>query len=310
MFRIGCVNIDTSHPGCFAQTMKEANLSMAYTAVFSDSFRTDEEINAFMKDAGVKKRFDSLEKMAEEVDIAFIHDCNWDKHIEHAMPFIEAGKLVYLDKPIVGNLVDCFKLEELVKKGAAILGGSSLRYSDEVTEFRKSIGNNNEKIATIFGTCGTDEFNYGIHLIEFIHGLLGAGIYSTTYLGASRSGNNPAEQYLVKWNNGIQVIYQIQFGQWQPCHIVVTTDKAIHHKKVDTSKLYLALLKRIDSFLSEGKPLASITELMETIKAYLAGKKSRERGGQEIAIHNLSLTDNGFDGSAFEKDYAIKQTRK
>jgi len=49
--------------------------------------------------------------------------------------------------------------------------------------------------------------------------------------------------------------------------------------------------------------MASITDLIEAIKIYLAGKKSRESGGAEITIDSLSLNDPGFDGYAFEKQY-------
>ena len=310
MFRIGCVNIDTSHPGSFAAKIAENKLDMRYTAIFNDGFRSDEEVKTFMKNNNIEKRYTCLKEMAKDVDIAFIHDCNWEKHIEHAMPFIEAGKPVFLDKPIVGNLKDCYKIEELVKKGAKILGSSSVRYAFDIEELKKKISANGETIATVFGTSGVDEFNYGVHIMEGIHNLLGAGVYSTKYLGASRNGAKPAEQYLVKWNNGIQVIYQVQTGQWQAFHLVVTTDKAIHHIQVDSTQIYLALLKRIEAFLKENKPLAPIEELTETVKIYLAGKKSRETGGQEIVLQSLSAGDAGFDGYSFEKGYANAAIKK
>jgi len=50
--------------------------------------------------------------------------------------------------------------------------------------------------------------------------------------------------------------------------------------------------------------MASITDLIEAIKIYLAGKKSRESRGSEIALDRLQLNDPGFDGYAFEKQYA------
>lgn len=304
MIKIGCVNIDISHPKTLAGVMKNDNMDMSYHGVYNDGFRTDDEVDAFMKNNDVKIRYKSLEEMAKDVDIAFIHDCNWDKHIDHAMPFIDAGKPVFIDKPIVGNLKDCLKLEELAKKGAVIIGSSSVRYCDKLTNLKKKLEENNEIPVSIFAAAGVDEFNYGIHVMEGIHGLLGSGAYSTKYLGVSRNGNCYAAQYLVKWSNGTQVIYQTQMNVWQPFNFVVTTDKAIHHVVIDTKALYPALLKRIESFIKEGKPMALITELTAPIKIYLAGKKSRETNGSEIIIESLSLSDAGFDGYAFEKQYA------
>jgi hypothetical protein len=305
MYKIGCVNIDTSHPGSFAGKMKDFELDMRYSCIFNDGFRSDKEVENFMENHSIEKRYESLEEMANHVDIAFIHDCNWDKHIDHAMPFIKAGKPVFLDKPIVGSLKDCFRLKELEKKGAVILGSSSARYVECLVDLKNKITDAGETIATVFGTSGVDEFNYGVHIMEGIHGLLGNGAYSTRYLGVSNSVEKQAEQYLTKWKNGVQVIYQTQTGQWQPFHVVVTTDKAIHHVQVDTGKLYISLLKKIEAFLKDGVQMSSMDDLVETVKIYLAGKKSRESHGEEIALQSLSVTDAGYDGYAFEKEYSI-----
>lgn len=310
MIKVACVNIDTSHPAAWVKVMADNKLDMQYVGVYNDGFRSDEEVKTFMRNAGIEKRYTSLHELAKDVDIAFIHDCNWEKHIEHAMPFIEAGKPVHLDKPIVGSLKDCLKLDELVRKGAKIVGSSSVRYAFDIEELKKKIADNSETIATVFGTAGVDEFNYGVHIMEGIHGLLGGGVYSTRYLGVSQSGTKPAEQYLAKWNNGVNVIYQTQSGVWMPFDLLVTTDKNVHHLKVDTGTIYLALLKRIEAFVKEGKPLASVDELTETVKIYLAGKKSRENHGQEIALQSLSVDDPGYDGYAFEKQYANAAIKK
>ncbi len=310
MFKIGCVNIDTSHPNAFAGLMQERNLEMRYTAIYNDGFRSDAEVKTFMDNHGVETRYDCLKSMAEVVDAAFIHDCNWEKHIGHAMPFIEAGKPVFLDKPIVGSLKDCCKLLDLTNKGAKIIGSSSARYAKDLLELKEKIASDGETVATIFGTAGADEFNYGVHIMEALHGFLGSGVYSTRFLGVSNNGSNPCEQYLVKWNSGIQVIYQTQTGQWQPFVITVTTDKNIHQLKIDSSKMYIELLTRIEKFLKTGKNFCDINDLAETVKIYLAGKKSRECGGVEIPLQSLRLDDPGFDGYAFEESYRLAAQRR
>jgi len=71
MFRIGTVNIDTSHAPAFAEILLRENRAR-YTAVYNDGFRTDEEVDAFIKRFGLEKRYYSLSEMAKNVDIAFI----------------------------------------------------------------------------------------------------------------------------------------------------------------------------------------------------------------------------------------------
>ena len=94
--------------------------------------RRDEFVEKF----GISDICSTPEDMIGKIDIAFIQSCNWDEHIKKALPFIKAGKPVYIDKPIVGNLKDCQYLEKLAEDGAVILGGSSLRYCPGFDKYR------------------------------------------------------------------------------------------------------------------------------------------------------------------------------
>ncbi len=123
--------------------------------------------------------------MADKVDVGFIHACNWDKHLDEAEPFIKCGTPVMIDKPIVGSVKDIKRLRKLVRDGAKILGASSARYADEVQEFLKRPIEERGKIVSIFGTCGVDEFNYGIHIVEIFSELAGAKGINCRFDGCS-----------------------------------------------------------------------------------------------------------------------------
>ena len=134
MIRIGAVNIDTSHPLGFGEVMEKDDRAR-YVGVYNDSFRPDSEVEGFIRRFGLEKRCNTLEELAAMCDIGFIHGCDWDDHLRCAMPFIEQGKPVFIDKPLVGNLADCRRVDQLVKDGAVILGASSARYAYEVQQF-------------------------------------------------------------------------------------------------------------------------------------------------------------------------------
>ena len=61
--------------------------------------------------------------------------------------------------------------------------------------------------------------------------------------------------------------------------------------------------------MKKGTPMAKITDLTETIKVYLSGKKSKENRGEEIKLTELKVDDPGFDGGVFEKEYAAKNKK-
>ncbi len=140
---------DVSHPKAFSEYLNKGDRAR-YAAVYNDGFREDDEVEAFMKSNGMEKRYDSVSEMAKNVDIGFVQGCNWDKHLEYAKAFIEAGKPVFIDKPIVGNLKDCRELEKLAREGAVIYGSSSLRYAEEVASFAAISEEERGKIVHIF----------------------------------------------------------------------------------------------------------------------------------------------------------------
>jgi len=107
--------LNVSHPKAFSEYLKKGNRAR-YVAVYNEGFRGDDEVEGFIKNYNLEKRCESVEELAEMVDIGFIQGCNWDKHLNYVQPFIDRKKPVFIDKPIVGNLKElhettgaCFK---------------------------------------------------------------------------------------------------------------------------------------------------------------------------------------------------------
>lgn len=311
MYRIGTVNIDTSHAPSFAEILQQGDVAR-YTAIYNDGFRTDEEVGAFMEKFGITERYTDLSEMAKHIDIAFIQSCNWDRHIELSMPFIEAGVPVFIDKPPVGNLKDCKTLERLAEDGKVILGTSAMRYTYERDSFFAVPDEQRGNIIHVSTTVGVDEFNYAIHSIESILGFLkGDSAVSCRYIGGGMVGDVPTDSYYVRFASGATACYHICLKGWQPSTALVMTDKTGFAYKLDVNKLYEAMLKHVCAWL-EGKPndLVSVTDMTMGVKIMLAGKKSKENGGAEVALTDLCESDAGFDGYAFEAFYAESQRPK
>lgn len=146
-----------------------------------------------------------------------------------------------------------------------------------------------------------DEFNYGIHAMEMVQGLLGTGTgaEAVSFIASSEE----IAQYLVEYKDGKLVIYQTQQGTWQPFTMTVVTTKNTFQMKVDVAKIYGALLDRICDFMEKGRAFPPVTELTETVKIYLAGKVSKGKGSR-IKLSDLDMNDPGFDGFAFSQEYA------
>jgi len=304
MIRIGLVNIDVSHPITFSNYFIQYDRAR-YVALYNDGFRGDDEVEAFMNNYGLEKRCNTVEELADYVDVGFIQACNWDKHLEYAKPFIERKKPIFIDKPIVGSLKDCEILEKYVNEGTVILGSSSVRYANEIVEFITKPEEERGKIINVFGTSGVDEFNYGVHIVEAICNLMGTGAESAKFIGKSELEGKICESFYVSFANGTSAIYNTFQGLWMPFDITIMTTKGTYQFQIDTKKIYGALLDRICEYLETGNNcLASMEELTESIKIMLAAKISRESGGKEIKLTDIPKNDRGYDGYEFEKTYA------
>jgi hypothetical protein len=304
MIRIGVVNIDTSHPLSFAKYLHQGQRAR-YAAIYNDSFRGDDQVNAFMQKFGLEARCQSVEELADRVDIGFIQDCDWDKHLPHARPFLERGKPVFLDKPLVGTLADCRELERLVAQGAVVLGSSSLRYAQEIADFLAQPESERGAILHVFGTVGVDEFNYGCHIVEALGAVLGTGVLSNTFVGASEVDGKRSETFFVRFANGRTATYNTCHGTWQPFDLVITTTKTTYSFRAGTGAIYNGMLDRICDTLETGQNhLAPIEALTESVKVLLAGRLSRERGGGAVSLTDIPEDDPGFDGAEFARGYA------
>ncbi len=304
MIRIGAVTLDTSHPLAFAKVL-EHDSRAKYVGVFDDSFRSDQEAANFVSRFGLEKRCSTLDELADLCDIGFVHSCDWDRHLELAEPFVRKGKPVFIDKPIVGKLGDCGKVSEWVRQGAVILGSSSVRYCQEIDAFLARPVEERGEIVSIYGTSGVDEFNYGIHVVEGIGALSGKLARSVRYVGQAEQQGKRSEAYYIRYDDGLNALYHTFSGCWQPFAFTIMTTKSTYAFTVDTSKLYAALLNEIFQFM-EGKAhkLAPMDVLLDSVKIMLAGRISRENGGQTVSLDAIPADDPGYDGAAFYRGYA------
>lgn len=310
MIKIGTVNIDTSHAPSFAEILLKGDRAR-YTAVYNDSFRTDDEVDDFIKKYGLTARCSTLEEMAGMVDLAFIQGCDWDRHVECCRPFVNAGVPVFVDKPICGNMTDVKMFEDWAAEGKTVIGTSALRYTYEHQSFFAIPESERGRIIHVTATVGVDEFNYAIHAVETIMGFLrGETAVSCRYVGGGKVGDVPCDSYFVTYASGVTADYHICLKGWQPSTAVVMTDKTTYVYKIDSGKVYEAMLEQVCNFM-EGKEntIATVDEMLMSVRIMLAGRKSKLAGGAEELISELSPADGGFDGAEFCVGYAAAQKK-
>lgn len=298
--KIGHVDLDTSHPANWVPLERE--LGHEVVGIWDGgSVHPPEYVNQFALDHQITKIFSRLDEMAQEIDCAMIHSCNWDTHVARARPFIEAGKSVLIDKPLAGNLRDLLQLLKWADQGARIAGGSALWFCQEIREWQALPISERGTPRTAFCGCAVDEFNYGIHAYAMLSHIMGAGVQRVRHLGGAGQRHLQAE-----WDDGRTGLLAIgSLKEWIPFYATIVTEKSATHLEMDANQLYRSILEATLPYLSgatETVPVA-FGQWMEPEWAALAARRSRLEGDSWVNLADLQESDEGYDGNLFAAEY-------
>ena len=303
-FKIGLVGLCTSHPECWVPVMRDlTNEGLVDIDVVAawDSGETRPEgfAKTFAKDFNIPYTPETLEEMLPLVDGVIVHTTNWDKHLEQARIFVEAGKAVYLDKPVAGNLEEINQILDWIKQGKRVTGGSVLRFCREVIACRDEVAAMGETIYTGYSCIGVDDYNYGIHGYATLIAAMGPEVVSVQYVGSSNQ-----KQILIKFSNGRVGILTVGKTKWLPFNLTATTGSKVHQVAVDNMQLYRAMLEKVMPYFT-GKtdevPLEATSLVMPELTA-LAAKQSWLNNGAEVFITDIAK-EISYDGGQFAREY-------
>ena len=243
----------------------------------------------------------ALTDMIPLVDVVFVQSCNWDLHAQRVRPFIEAGKGVYIDKPLAGNVADLLQLKEWVAQGADIIGGSSLRCCEEVKLVHAQTQGSD--LHTIFASGPNHFINYGIHVVEMVQGAIGLD-RSTPAVAVTHLGSHNAVRLLVDYQDGLQAVLELQAAVGFSLSVSAANG---HWSAAVQSDFYRALLQDVVAHFRGESPFpADIDLLCEAVMILLAGRESMCRGRlTPVRIDELPTDAPGFDGRSFTEDYRV-----
>lgn len=304
-FRIGLVGLCTSHPESWVPVIRDlaaGGTADAEVTAAWDSGETRPEgfAREFCRNFNIPNAVESPGAMLPLVDGVIVHTTNWDRHMEQARPFVEAGKSVFIDKPIAGNLRDAGIFLDWLKQGRRVTGGSSLRFTREVAELLAVPAEQRGEIHTAYAAIGVDDFNYGIHAYSLLSQLMGPGILYARYFDASAQ-----KQILLKWKDGRSAVLTVGASAWLPFNVTAVTDKKVHQIGVDNSRIYRSLLEAVLPYLC-GKtdtPPLPMTSILEPELAAMAARISWMNNGQKVFLTDLRHDDPGYDGAGFALGY-------
>ncbi len=196
--KAGIIGLDTSHVVAFSGLLNNANATgpladVKVVAAFPGG-SPDLEISAgriekftnTVRDKYGVEIVDSIGELLKKVDVVLLESVDGRPHLAQARPVIEAGKPLFIDKPVAASLADTIEIFQLAAKhNVPCFSSSSLRYSQSTLTARElNIGK--VKQVDAFGPINPlkghpDLFFYGIHGIEMLFAVMGPGCKEVTW---------------------------------------------------------------------------------------------------------------------------------
>ncbi len=293
--RLGIIGLDTSHVPAFTKMFNKEpadsqlegmRVVAAYPGGSQDIASSRDRVAGFTADLQQLdvEIVDSVEALLPKVDAVLLESVDGRKHLEQVLPVFKAGKPVFIDKPLAGELSDALAIDLLAKKyNARWFSGSSLRFSPGIFRYRNDPELRKQvRGASAWSPCSlepthTDLYWYGVHGVEILYTAMGPGCQSVT-----RTHTDGTDLAVGVWQDGrIGDFRGIRDGAGDYGLVVFGAKRVEIGGKYEG---YAPLVYQIAKFFAGGEAPVSTDETLEMFVFMQAADVSKERGGIPVDL--------------------------
>lgn len=295
--RIGIIGLDTSHAPAFTRTFNARNASAedyrgfrvvaAYPQGSRDIESSTSRVPAYVQEMREMKVeiVDSIPALLKKVDFVLLESNDGRVHLEQALPVIEAGKPMFIDKPMAASLADVIAIFEAAQaEKVPVFSASSLRWIPRALELRSGAQGAVEGVDAFswasLEPSHPDLYWYGIHGVEILYTVMGTGCRS-----ASRFQAEDTEFCVGQWEGGrIGTMRGLRSSE-HSYGGTVFAEKKIEYLPMVSG--YDPLLKAIALFFATGQSPVPQDETIEIYAFMSAADRSKAQGGKPVLIADV-----------------------
>ena len=291
--RVGMIGLDTSHVVAFTRILNNpadpnhvpgAKIVAAYRGGSPDMPASRDRIDKFtaqlQQEFGIELVAD-IPTLCSKVDAILLESVDGRKHLEQVRQVFEAGKPVFIDKPLAATLEDAQEIARLGKMhNVPWWSSSSLRYSPipEQVKAASITGAMTWGPGPIDSTHHLDLSWYGIHATELLYTLMGPGC-----VRVSRTYTEDADVVVGLWKDGrtgvVRTIRNSKTG-----YGAVTFGGDEIRVSQDSGAAYASLMKYIVEFFQTRRPPVPNDETLEIFRFMDAALRSKQSGGAPVEL--------------------------
>ena len=182
---------------------------------------------------------ENYEDMIKDVDAVIIARDDYESHIKIAKSFLEAGKYVFIDKPLSLDINDLIYFKPFLESGQ-LASCSGIKYAPELDKIRRDI-NEFGKIKLIRGTTVKSWEKYAIHMLDGIFSVVPFNVKSVQY-------NNSNHESFTLYNHDGSIIQIDALGSSElTLRIEFFSD--IKYYRADTLDAFLSFKRLLSNFI-------------------------------------------------------------
>ncbi|MDR1594471.1 MAG: Gfo/Idh/MocA family oxidoreductase [Prevotellaceae bacterium] len=295
--RIGMLGLDTGHCMAFTQLFNAPDAGDKYrgykvtaacpkgTELIKEWKDQIPKITEEIKSQGVEI-VDSIEELLKKTDVILMTCIDGNRHLELATPVLKSGKSLFIDKPFTASYRDARAIVEAAREyNTPMFSSSSLRYLTGAENVAETVG----------GIIGVDTYGpasiephhpdlfwYGIHGVEILFAVMGAGCKSV------RRTYTPETDLVVgMWDDKrLGTFRGTRNGAYGFGATVFGKKNTVHLNKDEG---YSPLLVKIAEFYDTKIAPFPVEQTLEIIAFMEAADESKKQGGIEISLESLMI---------------------
>jgi len=295
--RLGLIGLDTSHVIAFTKLINNpqdkdhvpgGKVVAAFKGGSADIESSHSRVEGFTKQLqeqyGVKI-VETIEELCRQVDAVLLESVDGRPHLAQAIPVIEAGKPLFIDKPIAGSLRDAIRIYDLAKKhNVPVFSSSAYRFYDSLAEVKKTEVGEIRSVISIgpahLEPHHPDLFWYGVHPTEALFTILGPGCETVV-----RTSTPDTDVVTGTWTGGkVGTLHGLRRGPL-PHRVIVFGAKGVAEQKGSGS--YAPLVREIMKFFQTRQPPVPAEETLEIFAFMEAADESKRQGGKPVSLPDI-----------------------
>ncbi len=214
---------------------------------------------------------DDPAEMLSQVDAVIVARDDHENHARLAMPFLEAGLPVFMDKPLTVNVDELRTFAPYLRSGQ-LASCSGMRFAKELDVPRAQWREYGE-VRLVRGAILNDWERYGVHLVDGVFGVTPARPVSV------RSNRAPHASVVAQMDDG-SVLQLDALGDVGRCFRFefYGTGGISHHEVTDNFSMFRRLVHRFARSLRGEGPVVDPEDALTSLRFLIAGRMAMEHG--------------------------------